>query len=57
MDIPSVEELTQRSIENRCGAAQDERRSAVALELIADVLIALLAELQNPVERPITSLR
>jgi len=57
VDIPSVEELTQRSIENRSGAAEDERRSAVALELIADVLIALLAELQKPVERPVTSLR
>jgi hypothetical protein len=57
VDIPSVEELTQRSIENRSGTAQDERRSAAALELIADVLIALLAELQKPVERPVTSLR
>jgi hypothetical protein len=57
VDIPSVEELTQRSIENRSGTAQDERRSAAALELIADVLIALLADLQKPVERPVTSLR
>lgn len=57
MDIPSVEELTQRSAENRSGAAQDEHRAALALELVADVLIALLAELQKPVERPVTSLR
>jgi hypothetical protein len=57
VDISSVEELMQRSVENRSGTAQDERRSALALELIADVLIALLAELQKPVERPVTSLR
>ena len=57
MDIPSVEKLTQRSAENRSCTAQDERRSALALELIADALIALLAELQKPVERPVTSLR
>jgi hypothetical protein len=57
VDIPSVEELMQRSVENRSGTVQDEHRSALALELIADALIALLAELQKPVERPVTSLR
>jgi hypothetical protein len=57
VDIPSVEELMQRSVENRSGTVQDEHRSALALELIADALIALLAELQKPVERPVTSLQ
>jgi hypothetical protein len=57
VDIPSVEELMQRSVENRSGTVKDEHRSALALELIADALIALLAELQKPVERPVTSLR
>jgi hypothetical protein len=54
--IPSLDELLQRSAENRSGAAQKGDRSALALELIADVLIALLAEVQKPVERPVTSI-
>ena len=56
MAIPSLDELLQRSAENRSGAAQKGDRSELALELIADVLIALLAELQKPVERPVTSI-
>ena len=56
MDIPSVEQLLERSAENRSGTVQDEHRSALALELIADTLVALLAELQKPVERTVTSL-
>jgi hypothetical protein len=54
--IPSLDELLQRSAENRSGAGQKGDRSALALELIADVLIALLAEVQKPVERPVTSI-
>jgi hypothetical protein len=54
--IPSLDELLQRSAENRSGAAQKGDRSELALELIADVLIALLAEVQKPVERPVTSI-
>jgi hypothetical protein len=57
VDIPSVEQLLARSAENRSGTVQDEHRSALALELIADTLVALLAELQKPVERTVTSLR
>lgn len=57
MDIPSVEQLLARSAENRSGTVQDEHRSALALELIGDTLVALLAELQKPIERTVTSLR
>jgi hypothetical protein len=56
VDIPSVEELLRRSLENRSGTAQKGGGSEAALELIADTLIALLAELQKPVERPVTSI-
>lgn len=52
----SVEELLQRSVANRSNAAERDDRSELALELIADTLIALLAELQKPVERPVTSI-
>jgi hypothetical protein len=51
----SVEELLQRSGANRSNGAERDR-SELALELIADTLIALLAELQKPVERPVTSI-
>ena len=56
MTIASVEELLQRSTENRSNTAQQGDRSERALELIADVLIALLAELQKPADRSVTSL-
>jgi hypothetical protein len=49
----SVEELLKRSGANR--SAERDDRSELALELIADTLIAL-AELQKPVERPVTSI-
>lgn len=52
----SVEELLQRSVANRSNAAERDDRSELALELIADTLIALLAELQKPAERPVTSI-
>jgi len=52
----SVEELLQRSVANRSNAAESDNRSELALELIADTLIALLAELQKPVERSVTSI-
>jgi len=55
-DVASVEQLLQRSAENRSNAAQRDDRSELALELIADTLIALLAELQKPEERPVTSI-
>jgi hypothetical protein len=51
----SVEELLQRSGANRSNGVRSDR-SELALELIADTLIALLAELQKPVERPVTSI-
>ena len=50
----SVEELLKRSGATR--SAERDDRSELALELIADTLIALLAELQKPVERPVTSI-
>jgi hypothetical protein len=50
----SVEELLKRSGANRSNGAERDR-SELALELIADTLIAL-AELQKPVERPVTSI-
>jgi hypothetical protein len=56
VDIPSVEELLRRSVENRSRTAQKGDGSEAALELIADTLIALLAEMQKPVERPVTSI-
>ncbi len=52
----SVEELLNRSGANRSNGAERDDRSELALELIADTLIALLAELQKPVERPVTSI-
>jgi len=52
----SVEELLQRSGANRSNGAARDDRSELALELIADTLIALLAELQKPAERPVTSI-
>jgi hypothetical protein len=54
--IPSLDELPQRSAENRSGATQGGDRSELALEFIADGLIALLAEVQKPVEHPVTSI-
>ena len=56
MTPASVEELLQRSVANRSNAAERDDRSELALELIADTLIALLAELQKPAERPVTSI-
>jgi len=53
--IPSLDELLQRSAENRSGGQRGDR-SELALELIADALIALLAEVQKPAERPVTSI-
>ncbi|MCZ7594781.1 MAG: hypothetical protein M5U16_07580 [Hyphomicrobium sp.] len=55
MGIASVEELLHRSSENQSSATQADR-SQLALELIADTLIALLAEMKKPPERPVTSL-
>lgn len=55
MGIASIDELIQRSKENQSSATQADR-SQLALELIADTLIALLAEMQKEPERPVTSL-
>ena len=45
--VSSLEELLHRSAGNRFKAVQIDHRSHLALELIADTLIALLAELQT----------
>ena len=55
LHVVSIEELLDRSARNR-KAKQKEDRQALAAELIADTLIALLAELQKPAERPVTSI-
>ena len=55
LHVASIEELLDRSARNR-KAKQKDDRPALAAELIADILIALLAELQKPAERPVTSI-
>ena len=54
--VSSLEELLHRSAGNRFKAVQIDHRSHLALELIADTLIALLAELQKPGADAVTSI-
>ena len=54
--VLSLKELLHRSVSNRSEAVQIDHRSPLALELIADTLIALLAELQKPGTDAVTSI-
>jgi hypothetical protein len=55
--ISSLEELLHRSASNRSKAVQIDHRPHLALELIADTLIAFLAELQKPGTDAVTSIQ
>jgi hypothetical protein len=50
LKIPTVDDLLRRSADNSSETTPTDYRSHLALELIADALIGLLAELQNPQE-------
>jgi hypothetical protein len=52
--VPTPENLLLRSTRNRAETTPVDHRSHLALELIADTLIALLAELQRPGDSPVT---
>jgi hypothetical protein len=54
--VLSLKVLLHRSASNRSEAVQIDHRSHLALELIADTLIALLAELQKPGTDAVTSI-
>ena len=54
--VSSVEDLLYRSAHNRSAAIEINHRSHLALELIADTLIALLAELQKSGSADVTSI-
>jgi len=54
--ISSVEELLERAARIRSGAPGSEQRTQQALELMADALIALLAEAQRPEQAVVTSI-
>lgn len=54
--VSSLKELLDRSARNHSKAVQVDHRSHLALELIADTLIALLAELQKPGTDAVTSI-
>ena len=54
--IATVEDLLQRSASNRSEATQIDQRSHLALELIADALIAVLAELKESGRADVTSI-
>ena len=50
LKVPTVEDLLRRSADNSADGSPTDYRSHLALELIADALIGLLAELQKPEE-------
>ena len=52
--VSSVEELLERAVSNREKSV--DQRSHLALELIADTLIAFLVELQRPERDAVTSI-
>ncbi len=52
----TVQELLRRSAENSAETTPSDYRSHLALELIADTLISLLAELQKPDKAAVTSI-
>ena len=56
LKIPSVDDLLRRSVDNSSETTVTDYRSHLALELIADALIGLLAELQKPEEDTVTSI-
>ena len=56
LKIPTVDDLLRRSADNSSETTPTDYRSHLALELIADALIGLLAELQKPEEDTVTSI-
>ena len=52
----TLQELLRRSADNSAETTPTDYRSHLALELIADTLIALLAELQKPDKAAVTSI-
>jgi hypothetical protein len=56
LKIPTVDDLLRRSADNSSETTPTDYRSHLALELIADALIGLLAELQKPQEDTVTSI-
>ncbi len=56
LKVPTVDELLHRSADNSAETTSTDYRSHLALELIADALIGLLAELQKPEEDAVTSI-
>jgi hypothetical protein len=53
--ISSLEELIARSERIRAGGVRGDERTQATLELVADALIALLAEVQRPERAVVTS--
>ena len=56
LKIPTVDDLLRRSADNSTETTPQDYRSHLALELIADALIGLLAELQKPEEDTVRSI-
>ena len=56
LKIPTVDDLLRRSADNSSETTPTDYRSHLALELIADALIGLSAELQKPQEDTVTSI-
>ena len=54
--ISTIEDLLERSASNRSNATKIDQRSHLALELIADALIAVLAELKETGTADVTSI-
>ena len=54
--ISTVEDLLERSASNRSNATKIDQRFHLALELIADALIAVLAELKETGTADVTSI-
>jgi hypothetical protein len=56
LKVPTVEDLLRRSADNSAETTPTDYRSHLALELIADALIGLLAELQKTEQDTVTSI-
>ena len=56
LKVPTIEDLLRRSADNSTETTPQDYRSHLALELIADTLIGLLAELQKSEEDAVTSI-
>lgn len=54
--VSSLEELIARVGRVRSGAVRGDERTQQTLEVIADALIALLAEVQKPPRADVTSI-